>query len=122
VNGNEYRSDLSVRSFLGWVELLLSGDRPFAHAWISPRHGAFRYETLFNAYERYRWSFRVRIPGDIVQTVGSAFAESLVVLDGLRGILRGAAQALNTAGFVAGTLAVLEWGGVMSKNAEWLKS
>lgn len=122
MNGNEYRSDLSVRSFLGWVEPLLSGDRPFAHAWISLRHGAFRCDTLFNAYERYRWSFRVHIPGDAVQTVGSTFAESFVVLDRLSGILRGATEAVDTGRFVAGALAVLEWGGVTSQNAAWLSA
>lgn len=60
------------------------------------------------------------MPGDAGPTLGSSFAESLAVLDRLRGTLRGAAEAFDTERFVAGALAVLAWGGVSNWNADWL--
>ena len=105
-----YLADSEVRSFLSWARRYVTGERAVRQEWDS-RLGAFRCGSVFDAYLKFEWPFRVQLPGESTRTRGRSSDENFAVLDRLSTELRQAADQENADAFLAAAIAVVEWGG-----------
>ena len=58
-----YLDDPDVRDFRNWAAPLVAGTRPFRHRWHSRKWDSWSCETLFDAFRKYEWRFKVDVPG-----------------------------------------------------------
>ena len=58
-----YLDDPDVCDFRDWAAPLVAGTRPFRHGWHSRKWGSWSCETLFDAFRKYEWRFKVDVPG-----------------------------------------------------------
>ena len=106
-----YLDDPHVGDFLDWAAPLVVGTRPFRHRWCSPKWGPWDCETLFDAFRKYEWRFRIDVPGR-GECRGGSYADTVLVLDELSQQLRHSYERKDVDGFLKAAVAVVHWGGV----------
>ncbi len=112
MDARAYEQDVSVRDFLAWARPLVTGERPLRHQWSSPKHGMWRFETMFEAYQRYDWKFSAQVPGNGERIRGHTFADTLEAFDRLGERLREGLARQDADAFAEAVVAVLDWGGI----------
>ena len=112
-----YLDDPHVCDFLDWAPPLVAGTRPFRHRWHSRKWGSWSCETLFDAFCKYEWRFKVDVPGR-GECRGRSYADTVWVLDELSQQLRRSADSGDTTRFLEAAVAVVRWGGAGVKQNE----
>ena len=107
---------------MAWIRSRLDVAGSFVHSYIDRRSGSrWECDCLFGASETYRWKFRYRDPRTNAWVAGTSLHETVTALSQLReGLL--ASIECNDAGMCFRCCeAVLEWGGVTSRNRNTLE-
>ena len=116
---DEYLENDDVSSFIKWLLPRLDMEGSFKHRYVDRRSGqTWGCNSVYNAYEQYRWNFSYSNENDFGQS-GRSFAENAVALNNLRNKLRQAYLNSDTALLCKLSCMVLEWGGVSNWNADW---
>ncbi len=117
---SEYLAMKEVNAFVAWMSAHLD-DATFSHAYTL-RTGNERWTctSLFNAYEKYRWT-HVALP-EYELEAGSSSASNLLVLDTLQKELREGLVAGDNDRVLMAATAVMKWGGVVNGNVPWLNA
>ncbi|MHC8380940.1 hypothetical protein [Pseudomonas sp. LB3P14] len=108
-----------VTGFIDWLATELNSKTLFTHQYVDRRSGnKWSCDSLFGAYQSYSWNF----PGNarLAYNPGSCSASNAKALDALRQDLIAAGS--NDALVQQAATDVMAWGGVTSRNVEWLKA
>ena len=104
MNRSEYLSDRDVTAFVEWSASLVTGKWRLQHCWSSSKLGPRRFESLFDAYEKYCWPSKFR--GRRI----CSFSETQGALDVLQKEIRAAITA-GRLEFKSVALEICRWGG-----------
>src|ERR1035441_7836491 len=118
-----------VSDFTAWLSGMLAQKAP-THSYTSPDGCHFVFYGLWEARDKYEWDFSFRCPGVTSNTYGKTYADSENALRVLRTGLRRAVRITSPANADADAdadaetrdwaNAVVKWGGVTNRNANWL--
>ncbi len=118
-----YLGEPDVRDFVSWLSKQLTKSTP-KHQYSKPDKSRVTFDGLWDARNKYEWSFSFTVPGTRRVTEGSSYAKNDEALTILR---KGLTSALTVvppekADADAGdwAKAILKWGGLASRNAGWL--
>ncbi len=118
-----YLDDRDVRDFRDWAAPLVAGKRSLPHHWHIPcrwddrRWGPWSCETLFDAFRKYEWRFKVDVPGR-GECRGRFYQETVDVLDALKRQLQDSDDRRDATRFLKAAVAVVHWGGAGVKQNE----
>lgn len=110
MNRNDYLHDPVVLAFSDWANHLMSGEKLLTHTWEG-KGPAFQCQTLFEAYEKYRWPNSVN--GENFSGTMERFAGYGSVFDDIGEITTAAKQDA----FVRNARKIVAWGGINNLNA-----
>ncbi|MVV49898.1 hypothetical protein EJA72_16880 [Pseudomonas sp. PB120] len=108
-----------VTGFITWLAAELDSKTLFKHEYIDRRNAAkWSCDSLFGAYESYRWNF----PGNerLGYTSGMSSAANASALGALREDIIAAGH--DDALVLQAAIDVMAWGGVTARNVDWLKA
>lgn len=115
---NEYLESKDVEAFIHWLVEKVDEDQ-FNHKYIQkrPKGNLWTCNSVFNAFENYKWSFKCTFPNGEVFS-GSSYKESEAVLNRISIGIRKSLNESNTELFKAYCISILHWGGVLRSNRE----
>ena len=100
----EYLKNTYVRDFVNWLNLRVTGEKPFPHSYYSSKpEGYWECSSLYEAYEKYEWN-------------GCSFAENQSSLNQFRDKIFDAIKQNDNEAFTTTVHEVLKWGGVQNGN------
>lgn len=121
MNKQEYLNNEIVKEFINWLIPRISGKVEFFHDYINSRDKSlWKCNSIFNAFENYRWRFNCVIP-NIGKTSGNTFLESKYALESIEKGMKSAIQENNQKNLLEYSSSILEWGGVKRSNYTRLK-
>ena len=116
---NAYLSHKEVQEFVNWLSSRL-GSGCFSHVWTCRRTGnRWSCNNLHDAFTKYEWSFRCRLPNG-KEISGVSFRQSNDVLNVISTGLRKAVADEDNEGALQWCLSLMRWGGVFPHNGDWL--
>jgi len=108
-----------VADFITWLAAELDSKTLFKHEYIDRRNGAkWSCESLFGAYESYRWNFPAN--DRLGYKSGISSAANAGALEALREDIIAAGS--DDAPMLQAAIDVMAWGGVTARNVDWLKA
>lgn len=111
-----------VQEFIQWIVPRISGEVAFEHTYTSSRSKQqWSCTSIYNAFENYSWRFSCNLP-DSDKTSGNTFQESKAVLGAIEKGLRQALQQAESGDLLAYSASVLQWGGVLRSNYDYLEN
>lgn len=108
-----------VTAFIDWLATELNSKTLFNHQYVDRRSGnTWSCDSLYGAYESYRWSF----PGNsrLGYDSGTCSASNAKALEALR--LDFIAAGTDDMLVLRAATDVMAWGGVTARNVQWLKA
>lgn len=119
MNKKEYLNDSNVKSFIEWVSFKLDKPNSFMHSYVSRKtKQGWECDCIYSAYENYSWPFSCFNPTNGKNTSGRKYSESESVLSQFSSGLCQSVEGDNPELITKYCLAILEWGGVLSRNRE----
>jgi len=109
----EFLARPAVNRFVHWMRGCLDRPRSFIHEYWSkkPRHH-FRCDSLYAAFEQYRWPYSFVDPATGRRRLGETFTDTHRLMTELADRLRGALAIGDADAAAHACVAVLAWGGV----------
>jgi hypothetical protein len=122
MNRQNYLAKPEVQSFINWLQPRISGEAHFYHKYYNYR-GKQHWDchSIFNAYEKYNWSFKCTLP-ELGACRGQSFEDSKRVMTNISKGLKDSMESKNNKGVLQYGMSVLEWGGVKRNNDKRLLS
>lgn len=118
----EYLGKEIVKEFIDWLIPRISGEVNFNHDYINSRDKSlWKCNTIFNAFENYKWGFNCVIPNK-GKISGNTFVESKDILEIIEKGLKSSIQENNQTNLLEYSSSILEWGGVKRSNYDKLKA
>jgi len=122
MNKQEYLNNEIVKDFINWLIPRISGKVEFVHHYVNSRDKSlWECNSIFNAFENYKWRFNCVIP-NIGKTSGNTFLESKDALEIIEKGMKYAIQENNQENLLEYSSSILEWGGVKRSNYTRLKN
>lgn len=119
MNKTQFLNAESVQSFIKWITPKLDKSGSFKHAYIMKRPNGILWEcdSIYSAFENYKWSFTCKHPVSSISFEGETFEECKDLLAELSFGLRESVIQDNPELCKKYCLAILEWGKVKNGNA-----
>jgi len=124
VQKSDYLVAPDVSEFTAWLSGTLEQKTP-THSYTMPDGRHFAFYGLWEARETYEWDFSFRCPGAASDTRGYTYADSenalRVLRKGLKEVVDMTISPINADTKTRDwSKAVVQWGGVTNRNANWL--
>ncbi|KMN24597.1 hypothetical protein TU85_03060 [Pseudomonas helleri] len=119
MNSQTYLALPHVSGFIRWLASELNSESCFKHQYVNRRSGEkWTCSSLYNAFENYRWNH----PGNarLGFNPGVCSSSNGIALSALRQDLVSATG--SDSHTLEAAVDVMRWGGVMARNADWLKA
>lgn len=122
MNEQEYLNQAVVKDFIKWIKPKLFTE--FKHSYTISRGVMWECNSLFNAYEQYRWPISPDWVKKLDLPDNNSFTSNKTVLDHLSEKLRSSFEEKNLENFFEASKKILSWGGVLGSekrgNAKYL--
>ena len=114
----QFLNRATVHSFIDWISLRLDGNKCFNHIYIlkRPRGVVWECDSIYSAYENYKWAFTCKSPLSSDSLTGETFEECKFLLTNLSNGLRESIAQNDTILCQKYCIAILDWGGVLNGN------
>ena len=118
MNKIQFLNAESVQSFIKWITPKLDTSGSFKHAYIlkSPKGKPWECDSLYTAFENYKWIFTCKHPISNINFNGETFEESSILLTELGNGLRKSVLQKDIESCKKYCFAILAWGGVSYGN------
>lgn len=120
MNKIQYLNNEDVKSFIIWINSKLDKPNSFEHKYILKRPKGVKWEcnSIFSAFENYKWGFSCVNPDSNKVVKGNTFGESNEILSKLSVGLKKSIEENNMELTQQYCISILQWGGVLNKNKE----
>ena len=118
MNKTQFLNAESVQSFVKWIAPKLDTSGSFKHAYVmrKPKDVLWECDSIYSAFENYKWSFICKHPVSRISFEGETFEECKDLLDVLSYGLRDSISQNNPELCKKYCLSILEWGKVQNGN------
>jgi hypothetical protein len=120
---SDYLSDINTRNFIDWLEFKVDSPASLRHEYyLKKKKQNWNSHCLYDAYEKYLWSYNKYCPAMGKQVSGSRFNESFKYMTELAEMFRASVRDDKVELAHNCALAMLGWGGVLPNNRERIKN
>lgn len=122
INKFDFLISGQVKEFIIWIEKILDMPRSFYHHYTMKKPAVdWSCDSIYAAFENYKWKFSATDPESGNKVSGSSFSESIKLFSKLYKLLDRSIEAEDCEKCIECCLSILEWGGVISKNDKKVK-